>query len=148
MKSGMLHLLMVMGLVILGGVVPEGAGTRVHDHECKVYPVVKTFNLKDPVTNDPCTLEIMTTICGGFCESNTRMGSKVLKKTDPATGAYRLSTVTECECCESVLPPRLLSVRPMTYPCAEGHKWNQTLYIPSLTTACHCRSCTSSNTVG
>ena len=138
----------LIGLVVFVGFVQECFGTslRAHYEFCGVYPISKTFNLKDPVTNDPCTLQIFTFMCGGFCRTETEISSRDMK-TDP-TGKYRLAPPQpKCKCCEPVQQPGIRSHPPMTYQCLEGHKWNHTLTMRDPINACSCRICSSSNIV-
>ena len=144
----MLHWLIV-GLVMLGSILQEGSGTgtAVRRNFCQAYEVVKTFNLRDPVTNEICTLEILSFVCGGFCDSDT-----VMTRHDggnSANGVYQLLPETSCNCCEFLQQPLLHDVPPMVLSCEEGHKWNHTVKIPVPVpgSECSCRTCTSSLTV-
>ena len=133
--------IILAGSVMLGGFAQEGASTRVHN-ECRSYPVVKTFNLRDPTTNERCTLEIHNAICVGFCESETENIA-----IDRQSDAYRLLPVASCECCEPIRKPLLHIFPAMTFTCVEGQKWNQTLKLSLNNNRCHCRTCRSSSTV-
>ena len=132
-------------VVILGGLVEEGASqTRVrYGSFCQSFRVVKTFSLRDPTTNEYCTLEVPTRVCRGFCESRTEIISRI----DPQSNAYRLSPVTKCRCCEPTHQPPLHTFPAGSLNCTEGHKWNQILKIHLPINKCHCRTCTSSATV-
>ena len=137
--------MILTGSVILGGLVQEGASqTRVrHESVCQSFRVVKTFSLRDPTTNEHCTLKIPTKVCGGFCLSETEIISKI----DPQSNAYRLSPVTKCRCCEPTHQPPLHIFPAGSFRCTEGQKWNQSLKFRLPINNCHCRTCTSSATV-
>ena len=143
----MLYLLM-LGLVTLGSFLQEGSGTTAVRREfCQPFDIVKTFNLRDPITNKPCTLQIRAIICGGFCASDAAMS---LKYHESTTGTYQLraSPVADCKCCEALHQPLLHDAPPMALTCLEGQKWNYTVKIPvSSSRDCICRTCSSSNTL-
>ena len=139
----MLHWLMV-GLVMLGSFLQEGSSTTVRREFCQAYNVVKTFDLRDPVTNDICTLKIPSIVCGGFCESETVMTSKHYEG-NAATGIHQLLAETNCNCCEPLQQPLLHDVQPLVLTCLEGQKWNYTVKIQvPVSNECSCRTCSSS----
>ena len=144
--------IILTGSVMLGGFVQGVASqTRAVRYGCHSFTVLKTFYLRDPTTNERCTLKIPNVVCGGFCETETELISKNFA-IDPKWGAYRLSPVPNCKCCD-LIQHRLHTVRAMTLTCVEGQKWNQTFEykIPARREqsdrVCGCRTCTSSATV-
>ena len=146
-----MSLLMILtSSLILGSFVQESANMRVgRESDCRAYYVTKTFRMTDPITNELCTLKIESRICAGFCKTETRIKSE--EQTEDPRFQYRLEPEPDCQCCESKfahqLPP--VPVPPMTLPCLEGHKWNQTIQLqaPADDSHCRCRRCTSSTHV-
>ena len=143
---------LMLGLVMLGSFLQEGSGTTAVRREfCQAFDIEKTFNLRDPVTNEPCTLKIPSTICGGFCASDSTLMGLEYHESTTAAGTYKLVRTStdaddDCKCCEARYKPLLHDAPPMTLPCLEGHKWNYTvkLVVP-ISRDCTCRTCNPSN---
>lgn len=137
--------IILTGSVMLGGFVQEGASMT---ELCQPFPVVKTFNLRDPTTNEQCTLKILNYVCGGFCDTGTGFIGPKNFAIDPQLNAYRLLPETNCECCEPIRQPIPRTFPAMAFTCVEGQKWNQTLKLALASDRkCNCRTCTSSTTV-
>ena len=137
---------LMLGLVTLGSFLQEGSGTTAVSREfCQPFHIVKTYNLRDPVTNQSCTLEIPTIICGGFCASDFALMG--LEYDESTTGAYKLVRTStdaddDCKCCEALHTPLLYDAPPMALTCLEGQKWNYIvkLLVPTSRN-CTCRTC-------
>ena len=142
---------LMLGLVTLGSFLQEGSGTTAVRREfCQSFDIEKTFNLRDPITNEPCTLKIPNVICGGFCASDsTLMGLEYHESTTGRT--YKLVWTStdaddDCKCCEALHNPRLYDAPPMAFTCSEGQKWNYTVKVPvPIGRDCTCRTCNPSN---
>ena len=137
---------LMLGLVTLGSFLQESSGTTAVSREfCQPFYIVKTFNLKDPVTKQSCTLKIPTVICGGYCASDFGlMGLEYHESTNGRTyELVRASTDADddCKCCEPLHTPLLYDAPPMALTCLEGQNWNYTvkLLVPSSLN-CTCRT--------
>ena len=141
--------LLILGLVTLGSFLQEGSGTTaVHREFCQPFFFVKTFNLRDHVTNQSCTLKIPTTICGGFCASNSALMRLVSYESTTGTAYELVRTDDDCKCCQPLHKPLLHDAPPMLFTCLEGQKWNYTVKIVSGDFDCTCRTCNPSNIPG
>ena len=142
-------LLILTSSLILGSFVQESDNMRVsmsrESDRCHPYKVTKTFRMTDPTTYKPCTLEIPSVICAGFCKTET--GIKSSEQTADPRFQYRLEPEPDCKCCEPKHARKLYPIPPMTLSCLEGHKWNQTVKLQAPADDCRCRPCTSSRHV-
>ena len=145
---------LILGLVTLGRFLQEGSSTTVVRREfCQSFGIVKTFNLRDPVTNHSCTLKIPTYICGGFCASDFPfMGLEYRESTRFSRFFELVRTSTDaqadddCKCCEPLHTPLLYDAPPMALTCLEGQKWNYTVtFLVPTSFDCTCRTCNSPN---
>ena len=136
---------LMLGLVTLGSFLQEGSGTTAVPREfCRPFDIVKTFNLRDPLTNQSCTLKIPSIICGGFCASDSALMGLEYHE---STGIYKLVRTStdaddDCKCCEALHKLLLYDAPPMALTCLEGQKWNYAVkFLVQTSRNCTCRTC-------